>query len=275
MDVSSMQAFERYLTEAVLPASQRQPKLLESFWEVMKYSLFSGGKRFRPQLSFATAEALDVPVESVFGLAASVEMIHTYSLIHDDLPCLDNDDFRRGNLSSHKKFGEPLALLAGDALLTEAFFHLSSTYKDHAAVGELIALISEAAGPRGMVGGQVLDIREGKKHSELVLDIHRMKTAELIRASIQGVAVLQRANEAAQQAWGELGTQVGLAFQLKDDLLDADEEESTSYVTTSNLEETKALLDRVTDRATEVLNSLKVSATSLKTLIEFNQHRSK
>ena len=161
---------------------------IDSLFESMQYSVKSGGKRFRPLLSILTSKVLDKDVADVIPFAVAVEFIHTYSLIHDDLPCMDDDDLRRGQPSNHKKFGEDIALLAGDALLTEAFYLLSKHYGG-ARAGQLALLLSEAIGATGMIGGQILDILkvEGQKSRYMcipayVLDPWRVNTPEHSKA---------------------------------------------------------------------------------------------
>lgn len=193
----------------------------------MSYSLFAGGKRLRPILCIAGAEAVGGNAESVLPVACALELIHTYSLIHDDLPVMDNDDLRRGKPTNHKVFGEAVAVLAGDGLLTEAFRLMSSGAggpgaQDPAALLAVIRLVAEAAGYEGMVGGQVADIQsEGKRVEPEVLEfIHRHKTGALICASVTAGAVLGGGKEAQIEAIRLYGRHIGLAFQVADDILD-------------------------------------------------------
>ncbi len=268
--------FEQYLPET-LPRPQAPNTVWEKLWEAKEYSLFSGGKRFRPLLSLFTAQAVGIELGRVLPWASSVEMIHTYSLIHDDLPCLDNDDLRRGQPTNHKKFGEPLALLAGDALLTEAFSHLARSYKEQPNVGlTLVGLLSEAAGARGMVGGQVMDISEDAnfkvKNIEL---IHRLKTGALIRVAVEGVAVIGELPPLQRKGLRRFGELLGLAFQLADDVLDYDPKkpEATSYVTSQGLQPTKDLLHKSSEQALTCLSEMNLKNTLLSELIEFNLSR--
>jgi geranylgeranyl diphosphate synthase type II len=193
----------------------------------MEYSLFSPGKRIRPILAVAACEASGGSAATVLPFAAAIEMIHTYSLIHDDLPSLDNDDFRRGKPTCHRKFGDAYAILAGDGLLTEAFRAMTEPAAC-AAVGpgaacRIIFEVASAAGANGMVGGQVMDIRfDGKKGSRAVLGyIHTHKTAALIRASVRVGALAAGAGPDVLAMVTTYGESVGLAFQVVDDLLDA------------------------------------------------------
>ena len=209
------QALDRFLPTEALPP--------ESLHKAMRYSVFAGGKRLRPVLVAAGAEAVGGHAEAVMPAACAVEMIHTYSLIHDDLPAMDNDDFRRGVPTNHKVFGEAIAILAGDALLTLAFRLLAdSAGVDAQRLREVVAEVADAAGSAGMVGGQVADIEcEGKPADAATVDyIHSHKTAALIRASIRSGAILAGATPSELQALRAAGEALGLAFQIMDDILD-------------------------------------------------------
>jgi len=191
--------------------------------KAMRYSIFAGGKRLRPVLTLAAAEACGGSVERALPAACAVECIHTYSLIHDDLPCMDDDDLRRGRPTSHKVYGEGIAVLAGDALLTVAFEILAkaestSRYKTHALISEL----AHASGSQWLIGGQVADLEgEGKKISGAELKyIHRCKTAALLTTSIRLGAMSANATPARLSALTDFGQALGLAFQVIDDILD-------------------------------------------------------
>jgi len=210
--------------EKYLPRSDELPS---SIHNAMRYSMFAGGKRVRPVLLLAACDAVDGDVRSALPAACAMEMIHTYSLIHDDLPAMDNDDFRRGKPTNHKVFGEATAILAGDALLTEAFILLSNPeFADGLAPGVLLRVIHEiglCSGSRGMIGGQVVDMEsEGKKDVDLatVQYIHTHKTGALIKASLKCGALLGGADGARLDAVTRYGEAVGLAFQIADDILD-------------------------------------------------------
>jgi geranylgeranyl diphosphate synthase type II len=210
-------ALDRFLPRESLPP--------ESLHKAMRYSVFAGGKRLRPVLVAAGAEAVGGTLEAVMPAACAVEMIHTYSLIHDDLPAMDNDDFRRGVPTSHKVFGEAIAILAGDALLTLAFRLLANCSPARGEAGRLrdvLVEVADAAGSAGMVGGQVADIEcEGKVAGAAIVDyIHTHKTAALIRASIRSGAILAGASPTELKALGIAGDGLGLAFQIMDDILD-------------------------------------------------------
>ncbi len=193
--------------------------------EAMRYSLEAGGKRVRPILSLLAAEAVGGSVEDALPGALALECIHTYSLVHDDLPAMDDDDLRRGKPTCHIAYGEAHAILAGDGLLTEAFRILAAEGSlDPALRVEAIAVLAEAAGWRGMVGGQALDL-EGEQLNDYGLDhlktIHRLKTGALLRAATELGAILAGADPAQRAALRAYGEAIGLAFQIQDDILDA------------------------------------------------------
>jgi geranylgeranyl diphosphate synthase type II len=194
------------------------PKLKEA----MLYSLRAGGKRLRPILALAACEACDGDTQKAVPVALSLEMIHTFSLIHDDLPAMDDDDLRRGQPTSHKKFGEATAILAGDGLLSEAFSCLGRGLKGVKNGVEIIQDIADASGSRGMTGGQELDLEaEGKKISyEELRTIHKGKTGALITVSVTSGAKLANADLVKLSAVKKYGDAIGLAFQITDDILD-------------------------------------------------------
>ena len=201
----------------------------ETIHKAMRYSLFAGGKRIRPLLCLAAAEAVADFTPGIDEVASSLELIHTYSLIHDDLPALDNDDLRRGRPTCHKVFGEAMAILAGDSLLTLAFEVLSNAPGDDSRRARLVGELARASGTvGGMIGGQVLDIEsEGAEPSaSLLASIHHAKTGALLRASLRLGAIQSGASDAQLEALSSFGSHVGLAFQIVDDLLDV--EASTS-----------------------------------------------
>lgn len=261
-----LRSIMRYQAHEELPA-------LERFWESLNYSLFSEGKRFRPLLSVLTAKALVRPPEQVLPLAAAVELIHTYSLIHDDLPCMDNDDFRRGKPTNHKMFGEAAALLAGDGLLTLAFGVLAQSPSPGAAAA--VALLSEAAGPRGMVGGQALDVAATHPDADLLREIHARKTGRLIRVSVEGAAVLCQASVPEVYALGQFGENLGFAFQLADDLQDFDPEkpEKVNFATQLGYAETLRLLEETSQAALDTLKDFPDQADGLREMIRLNRER--
>ena len=208
--------------ERSLPPESAPP---ETVHKTMRYSVFAGGKRLRPVLVIAGAEAVGGAMGDVMPTACALELIHTYSLVHDDLPAMDDDDFRRGRPTSHKVFGDAMAILAGDGLLTLAFRLLAENLRpgmDGRVLRDVLVEVAEAAGTGGMVGGQVADLEaEGRQVTPEALDyIHLHKTAALIRASIRSGAALCGATPAQLQALAVAGTSLGLAFQIVDDILD-------------------------------------------------------
>ena len=205
-----------------LPPETERP---ESLHKAMRYSVFAGGKRLRPVLVIAGAEAVGGSAERVMPTACALELIHTYSLVHDDLPAMDNDDFRRGVPTNHKVFGEAMAILAGDALLTLAFRLVADNVgpgMDAARLRDVLADIADAAGHAGMVGGQVADLlSEGRRVSADTVDyIHAHKTGALIRTSLRVGAMLCGATPEQVRALSVAGADLGLAFQIVDDILD-------------------------------------------------------
>lgn len=212
------EALARYL-----PGEEHYPPAI---FQAMRYSVFAGGKRVRPILAIAAAEALGGTAVDVLPLACALECIHTYSLIHDDLPALDNDDYRRGRLTNHKVFGEANAILAGDALLTFAFELMGDARHWPQFVPERVVQVMHevayAIGTFGMIGGQVVDLQmEGQDVDLLALQyIHAHKTGALIRTSVRSGAILGGGSPAAVEALTHYGTHIGLAFQIMDDILD-------------------------------------------------------
>lgn len=230
-----MEALEEYLhrqrqrveasLDALLPASDSYPPLL---MEAMRYSVFAGGKRLRPILLLAATEAVGGDPTTALPAACAIEYIHTYSMIHDDLPAMDNDAYRRGKLTNHKVYGEALAILAGDALLTHAFEVMSGPLMvatcPTGALTQATYRLARAAGSFGMIGGQVVDIlSEGKPIQHTTLEyIHRHKTAALIEASVTMGALLGGGSTTQVQALEQYGHCVGWAFQIADDILDVE-----------------------------------------------------
>lgn len=206
-----------------LPAHDQYPPVIH---EAMRYSVFAGGKRIRPILVLATAEIFGKDINKILPTACAFELIHTYSLIHDDLPSMDDDDFRRGMPTSHKKFGEAIAILAGDALFTFAINLIARNFSDNSIQQELLWKILDeityAAGTLGMIGGQVVDIQsEGREISDEVLNyIHSHKTGHLIRACIRTGGILGNAPEKDLALLTVYGEKMGFAFQIVDDILD-------------------------------------------------------
>jgi geranylgeranyl diphosphate synthase, type II len=220
---AQQQLIDREL-ERLLPADNVPP---ETIHRAMRYSLFAGGKRVRPILCLEAARAIADEPRGVETAACSLEFVHTYSLIHDDLPALDNDDYRRGKLTCHKMFGEAIAILAGDALLTLAFQTLSamnSVADDRKT--RIITELAKAAGTvGGMIGGQVADLEgEGQTpNAQLLESIHRAKTGALLRSSVRMGAIYAGADEEQLAAISRYGEHIGLAFQIVDDVLDVEQ----------------------------------------------------
>ena len=271
--------------EALLVPMGDIPPLLQ---EAMNYSVFAGGKRLRPILTLAAAEAVGGKGEDVIQAACAIELIHTYSLIHDDLPAMDDDDYRRGRLANHKVYGEALAILAGDALLTKAFEILASC---HPAAGNdtvlrrVIGEVAAAAGPDGMVGGQTVDIiSEGKNIDAATLHyIHRSKTGALLRVSVRTGALLSGAVPASLAALTRYGEEFGLLFQITDDILDvvgdsakmgkpvgADAKKAkATYPAVFGLDEARRAAAKARDRALGALESFGPDAQPLRLLVDF------
>lgn len=208
---------EAYLNQCFLE-DVPQKKLFES----MRYSLLAGGKRLRPVMTQAFCELCGGTAEQALPFSAAVEMVHTYSLIHDDLPCMDNDDFRRGKPTNHRVYGETAAVLAGDALLTAAFAQLASADLPAERIVKAVQVLSECAGERGMVGGQILDMEAEERicTEEEVLAIQSRKTGALIAAACQLGVIAAGGTDVQLQAAYDYAHSLGLAFQIRDDVLD-------------------------------------------------------
>ncbi|MET3941020.1 geranylgeranyl diphosphate synthase type II [Paenibacillus sp. PvP094] len=231
--MSSRPSFEQYLQQTTDEVTEALKEILPVHWDVpqslrdaMQYSLMAGGKRLRPLLVVAAAEALGAQRAAALPVACAVEMVHTYSLIHDDLPAMDNDDYRRGKLTNHKVYGEATAILAGDALLTHAFYSVVQAGRKNGVPAEALLSIvedlSELAGARGMVGGQVADMEgeQGMTDLEQLQYIHLHKTGDLIVFSLLAGARIGGATEGQLDALRVFGRDLGLAFQIQDDILD-------------------------------------------------------
>lgn len=250
------------------------------FGEMCRYPLQTGGKRIRPLFLFAAYEACGgEDFEAVLPLAAAIELVHTYSLVHDDLPCMDDDAERRGRPTVHVAFREDAAVLVGDALLTEAFRQVVlCTELDRARVGDVVALLSDYAGYLGMIGGQALDIGLGGRVGDLdgVVEVHTLKTGRLIWGSVRmGVMAAGSPPELAE-ALDAYARDLGLAFQLADDVLDADEDEGDdgppSFVRLLGVDETKRRARQLADAALTAIDGLDHPA--LATLATFTVERS-
>ncbi len=276
--------------EKLVPPAQTFPL---SVHEAMRYSLFGGGKRVRPILAIAAAEAIGAKTADLLPVAGSLELIHTYSLIHDDLPAMDDDDFRRGRATCHKVYGEAIAILAGDGLLNMAFEVLSDPRRLKAIpANRLIAIIKEistASGVFGMIGGQVVDMESENKDVDFpTLEyIHTHKTGALIRASVRVGALYGKAGKRQFTALTHYGEMVGLAFQIADDILDitGTEEEigkdvgsdikkgKKTFPSFYGLEESRARAHEVADKAVHALKDFDRKADPLRELAKYIVNR--
>lgn len=257
--------------------------------EAMTYSLLGGGKRIRPLLVLASAELAGLAEETVLPMAMALEMIHTYSLIHDDLPAMDDDDLRRGRPTSHKVFGEALAILAGDALLNEAMLLLMKTYGGSPRGAAAMTKIAEAAGKDGMIGGQVLDI-ESENHDidlETLELMHRGKTGALIIAALSAPFYLAGRSQAEVALMESLGKDLGVLFQIQDDILDVSSDSATmgktvgkdardhksTYVSLLGLEASQTLIKEIYERIQSVIAELGQPSGLLTILTDAIYHR--
>lgn len=275
--------FQEYLSEYKL------------IFESMEYSVKNGGKRVRPLLTMLFCDACGGGVKSAIPFAQAVEFVHTYSLIHDDLPCMDNDDYRRGKLSNHKVYGEAFALLAGDGLLTAAFELISKgclegLYDSETAVSGVSAL-SSLAGSRGMIGGQVVDLLNENNPDadfEVLQLMDSLKTGALIEAACVLGCIAAGADEAEINAARTFAQNIGLAFQIKDDILDVTssleklgkltgsdtENNKSTYVTLLGVEKCQELVEKLTDEAMKSLDAFSENE-ALKEYAEYLAHREK
>ena len=253
----------------------------------MRHLLFPGGKRIRPVLAMAAAEAVGGPPTAALPLGVAVELIHTYSLVHDDLPCMDDDDFRRSRPTVHIAYDEATAVLAGDALLTEAFAVLGDLAgsNDSAAAARLsvVSRLARAAGALGLVGGQIDDLAfdalkgddsEGRAigqgtHAAFLATIHARKTAALFQASVVGGATLAGANSAQCEALEAFGRDVGIGFQIADDVLDADSDEAASILRLQGIDDAKQGAEGLLDRALGKIEGWGEGAEPLRALARF------
>ena len=276
--------------DRILAEGDTEPSILN---EAMRYSVFAGGKRLRPILTIAAAEAVGGREEDVMTAACAIELIHTYSLIHDDLPAMDDDDYRRGRPTNHKVYGEALAILAGDALLTKAFEILAGCSVPGTAgrlMLRVIGEIAEAAGARGMVGGQTLDILSEKAvDARTLFYIHKNKTGALLRASVRTGAILAGAGEEELTALTSFAEEFGLLFQITDDILnvvgdsskmgkpvgtDAQRAKAT-YPALYGLDGARKMAREGKERALAALDSFDSKADPLRLLVSYLLEREK
>lgn len=277
-----VQAIEAYLQNTFL---QDVPQAV--LYESMRYSLLAGGKRIRPVLTQAFCELCGGRGEDALPFGAAVEMVHTYSLIHDDLPCMDNDDFRRGKLTNHRVYGEATAVLAGDALLTHAFAQLAGAKLPAERIVEAVRVLSCCAGEDGMVGGQVLDMSAESRvcTEEEVYAIQSRKTGALISAACQLGVIAAGGSSEQQKAAAEYADAIGLAFQIRDDILDVIGDAETlgkatgmdanknTFVRLYGIETCKEMVKMHTERALAALQSFE-NADFCATLAEQLANRS-
>lgn len=255
--------------------------------EAMNYSVLAGGKRLRPLMMYETYRMFGGEGEVIRPFMAAMEMIHTYSLVHDDLPAMDNDEYRRGKLTTHAKYGHAMGILAGDALLNFAFETAASAFdygEDPGRVAKALQILAKKAGVYGMIGGQVVDVQSsGHAISKERLDfIYKLKTSALLEAAMMTGAVLAGAAEEEVQTIEQVASDVGVAFQVRDDILDVtgtlesigkpvhsdDKNEKTTYVTLKGLEQASADVEELSDRALRNLASLPYKNEFLTELIQ-------
>jgi geranylgeranyl diphosphate synthase, type II len=292
LELDSLFAGSRELVEVelnrLLPSATTEPVKVH---EAIRWSVFAGGKRFRPALLIATGQAFQAPINLMIRTASALEMIHTYSLIHDDLPSMDNDDLRRGRPTCHIKFGEATAILAGDALQTLAFDTIVSDESLEAVTRlEVISELTAAAGtPNGMVAGQALDIEAEARtvNSSELEEIHRLKTGALIVAAARCGAIIAGANQPDLSAVTSYAAKVGLLFQITDDLLDvtATAEDlgktpgkdarslKATYPGLFGLEETRQAIVRAHSAASDALNKIDRPTDTLRRIADFIRDR--
>ncbi|HZK40888.1 MAG TPA: farnesyl diphosphate synthase [Atribacterota bacterium] len=278
--------FEKYLEnnkniidkalDEYLPPEEKPPSIIH---KAMRYSVFGGGKRIRPILTLATAELFGRDIESTIKTACGIELIHTFSLIHDDLPCIDNDDFRRGKPSSHKVFGEAIALLAGDALLVSGFdLIIKNSEVKEIKKQSILKVIKETSfyiGTENMLGGQVEDITLNDEDiaKENLINLYMKKTASLICLSIRAGAILSGANQRQLKALTKYGENIGLAFQIVDDMLDIMQDQrdtgKPNYATKFGMKESKSESERLIKEAKDSLKIFNSKAETLKSLADY------
>lgn len=274
---------EEILKEYLPPAEGYQKVIMEA----MEYSLMAGGKRLRPMLMMETFRLFGGKGDVIRPFMAAIEMIHTYSLVHDDLPALDNDEYRRGRKTTHVVFGEDMAILTGDALLNYAFETACRAFdqnpSDSARIGQALKILAGKAGIYGMIGGQTVDVKEsGHRVSGEVLDfIYRLKTGALIESSMMIGAVLAGAGEDEITRIGQIGLKIGLAFQIQDDILDVtgteenlgkpvhsdEKNEKMTYVVWKGLEESATAVKQMTEEALEELGGFRKQDDFLEQLL--------
>ena len=288
MEQAVKQQFENYIKLIELKLDEFLPvKYPQEIWESMRYSLLAGGKRLRPILCLETCKVLCGSYEHAIPTACAIEMLHTQSLIHDDLPCMDNDDYRRGKLTNHKKFSESTAVLAGDALLSFAPQIIIQKTPESVAAQTVLKVLEEflvSAGAEKLIAGQVVDIdSEGKQIDKKTLTfIHENKTGALFKLSIRAGAILGNADEKMIQALTMFAEKLGLAFQIMDDILDVTStleelgktpgkdvlEEKATYVSLYGLDEAKNQVASLCGSACDILKENNIESNILTGIVE-------
>ena len=266
--------FESFLKEQISKFHYLPFKGHKKLWQAMEYSLFSGGKYFRPLLVFSTAQLFSFRSQAILPWAAAIEMIHTASLIHDDLPCMDNGFERRGKATTHRRFGESMALLAGDCFWIEAF-RLISNYGNNKNTKAWLSILCQATGFNGLMGGQALDLNTPINPSEnYYKEMHFMKTGALITAAMEGVLALQDKTTEKAHKIKEAAQYIGQAFQLSDDLQDEKETSKSNFINTFGKARAQKVLQDLSNKALNLVNfKEKDSPYLLKQLIIFNRDR--
>ncbi len=278
---------ERRLTDLLPECKDGQDEVVQA----MRYSLSNGGKRIRPVLCLEFAKLCGADRYSALDFACAVEYMHTYSLIHDDLPCMDDDDMRRGKPSCHKQFSEATALLAGDALLTHAFQIISDSELDDSKKAAACSLLAQNGGALGMIGGQVLDLKYESEAPDIrqILSVHRLKTGALISAACLLGCIAAGAGEDRIAAASAFAYHLGTAFQIKDDILDITgsseilgkpigsdaENQKTTYVTIKGIEESQKDVERLTQAAVSSLAAFDGNTDFIITLARYLVNRNK
>lgn len=278
------------------PFMPEGPGLQQTVLDAMDYSVFAGGKRLRPILMEASFQMFGGTTDAIMPFMAAIEMIHTYSLVHDDLPAMDNDEYRRGKKTTHAVYGEAMGILTGDALLNRAYETIAAAivqYPGDARLGRAFAVLAKKAGVFGMVGGQVVDVESEKKGQQVgqeKLDfIYRLKTGALIEAALMIGAILAGASEAQVDQMEAAGTRLGMAFQIQDDILDVTStfevlgkpigsdgrNEKVTYVTFEGLQKAKEDVQRLSEEAVAILEGCAGEHTFLRELFRFLIHREK
>lgn len=264
-DQNYINLINKSLKDVINNSGILQSKLSDS----MKYSLFSGGKRLRPLLCLKTYELFGGTIDNIMPFAISIELIHTYSLIHDDLPAMDNDDFRRGKPTNHRVFGQGFAILSGDALLNLAFENMLQasidkcyTVEEYERYIKAMFEIGKYSGSSGMIGGQAIDLvnKFESKSDYSLISMYRAKTAALIEAAVVSGAIVGQAKEDEIEALRKFSTNLGLAYQIRDDILDYDEDKDINkctYLSYHNKEDASEEIHRLSSEAIDFLNELK------------------